>query len=234
MIGTRRYLAADGSVNFVGFAAAEYDPDDVGREAEIRSFVSQQAKGMAVLSMKSDVEVTRIAETKTFGVDTEGGREDFSFKNMSETMMQSTEGAVAISGLVTPSPRRGVHAPSGKPVFVGYAYINSDIAAKSGALREETYALKRWVNEDQSAKRGREAGRRAAADATKNDSAAYAQGYEEAKAGVESTDAVNRAAAAPTPEAQRPQPLAKPTPVVGTGQTKSGTFVDDTDVEDDF
>ena len=35
MIGTRRYLAADGGVNFVGFAAAEYDPNSVGRESEM-------------------------------------------------------------------------------------------------------------------------------------------------------------------------------------------------------
>ena len=233
MIGTRRYLAADGSVNFVGFAAAEYDPDDVGREAEIRSFVSQQAKGMAVLSMKSDVEVTRLAETKSFGVDTAEGREDFTFQNMSEEMMQSTDGAVAVSGMVSPSPRRAMHTPSGKPIFVGYAYINSDIAAKSEAFREETYALKRWINEDQSARRGREAGRKAAADATKNDPTTYAKGYQEGKAGVEATDAANRAAAAPAPEAQRPSPAPAPVPPA-TGQTQSGTFIDDTDVEDDF
>jgi len=145
--------------------------------------------------------------------------------------MQSTEGAVAVSGLVSPSPRRAMHAPSGKPIFVGYAYINSDIAAKSEAFREETYALKRWINEDQSARRGREAGRKAAADATKNDPKAYAQGYQEGKAGVEATDAANREAAAPAPEARRPAPAPAPT---ATGQTQSGTFIDDTDVEDDF
>ena len=235
MIGTRRYLAADGSVNFVGFAAAEYDPEDSRKNATIRAFADQQAKGLAVLSMKADVEVTRLAETKTFDVDTDGGRETFTFANMSEELMQSTNGAVAVQGLVSPGAQRLIHKPSGKHIFVSYAYINSDIAAKSEAFREETSALERWINEDQSARRGREAGRRAAAKATKNDAAAYGDGYQEGKAGVEATDAANRAAAAPEPEAQRPIAAPAPAPApTATGQTQSGTFVDETDVEDDF
>ena len=233
MIGTRRYLAADGSVNFVGFAAAEYDPEDSRKNATIRAFADQQAKGLAVLSMKADVEVTRLAETKTFDVDTDGGRETFTFANMSEELMQSTNGAVAVQGLVSPGAKRLVHQPSGKDIFVSYAYINSDVAAKSEAFREETGALERWINEDQSARRGRESGRRAAATATKNDANAYSEGYKEGKAGVEATDAANRAAAAPAPEAQRPAPGPAPAPTA-TGQTQSGTFIDDTDVEDDF
>ena len=233
MIGTRRYLAADGSVNFVGFAAAEYDPEDSRKNATIRAFADQQAKGLAVLSMKADVEVTRLAETKTFDVDTDAGRETFTFANMSEELMQSTNGAVAVQGLVSPGAKRLVHQPSGKDIFVSYAYINSDVAAKSEAFREETGALERWINEDQSARRGRESGRRAAATATKNDANAYSEGYKEGKAGVEATDAANQAAAAPAPEAQRPAPGPAPAPTA-TGQTQSGTFIDDTDVEDDF
>ena len=138
---------------------------------------------MAVLSMKSDVEVTRIAETKTFGVDGADGREDFSFANMSENMVQSTGGAVSISGLVSPSPRRTVHKPSGKPIFVAYAYVNSDVAAKSEAFREETYSLKRWINEDQAGRRGTEAGMRSAAEEKKDDRAAYTEGYVEGQVG---------------------------------------------------
>jgi hypothetical protein len=234
MIGTRRYLASDGSVNFVGFAAAEYDPNNVGRESEIRAFASQQAKGMAVLSMKSDVEVTRIAETKTFGVDGADGREDFSFSNMSENMVQSTDGAVSISGLVSPSPKRLIHKPSGKAIFVAYAYVNSDVAAKSQAFREETYALKRWINADQSEKRGREAGMRAAAEETKNDRAAYAEGYGDGQAGVRETDAANQAAASPVSKPQDPQPMeAEPTRTIDA-EAEAGTFVDETDVDDDF
>ena len=233
MIGTRRYLAADGSVNFVGFAAAEYDPEDSRKNATIRAYADQQARGLAVLSMKADVEVTRLAETKTFDVDTDGGRETFTFANMSEELMQSTNGAVAVQGLVSPGSKRLVHKPSGKHIFVSYAYINSDVAAKSEAFREETSALERWINEDQSARRGREAGRRASGTATKNDANAYAEGYKEGKAGVEATDAANRAAAAPAPEAQRPAPGPAPAPTA-TGQTQSGTFIDDTDVDDDF
>ena len=57
---------------------------------------------------------------------------------MSENMMQSTDGAVSISGLISPSPKRTVHKPSGK-AFLLLTLRNSDIAAKSQAFREETY-----------------------------------------------------------------------------------------------
>ena len=234
MIGTRRYLAADGSVNFVGFAAAEYDPNNVGRESEIRAFASQQAKGMAVLSMKSDVEVTRLAETKTFGVDGANGREDFSFANMSENMVQSTDGAVSISGLISPSPKRTVHKPSGKAIFVAYAYVNSDIAAKSQAFREETYALKRWINEDQAERRGKEAGMRAAAEEKKNDRAAYNKGYAEGQRGVRETDAANQAAALPVVAEEQVQPVVPEPQRIIDAEAEAGTFMDDSDVDDDF
>jgi hypothetical protein len=234
MIGTRRYLAADGSVNFVGFAAAEYDPNNVGRESEIRAFASQQAKGMAVLSMKSDVEVARIAETKNFAVDGADGREDFSFANMSENMVQTTDGAVSISGLISPSPKRTVHKPSGKPIFVAYAYVNSDVAAKSQAFREETYALKRWINEDQAERLGNEAGMRAAAEEKKVDRATYNEGYVEGQEGVRETDAANQAAAIPMVREETPQPAAAEPQRAIDEEAEAGMFVDDSDVDDDF
>ena len=234
MIGTRRYLAADGSVNFVGFAAVEYDRDNVGKEAEARSFASRQAIGMAVLSMKSDVEVTRVAETQTFGVDGENGREDFTFSNMAEKMVQDTDGAVKVQGMVSPSPRRVTHKPSGKTTFVAYAHINSDVASKSEAFREETYAIKRWINEDQAEKAGREAGMRAAADQTKNDPGAYREGYLAGEAGVIVTDAANQAAAAP----QKSLAVDDGASAQGHGAeeqaAEAGTFMDDSDVDDDF
>lgn len=234
MIGTRRYLAADGSVNFVGFAAVEYDPDNVGNESEKRSAAMQQARGMAVLSMKSDVEVTRLAETQTFGVDGEGGREDFTFSNMAEKMMQDTDGFVGVQGMTSPSARRVTHKPSGKPTFVAYAYINSDAASKSEAFREETYALKRWINKDQAERAGREAGMRAAADDTKNDPGAYREGYMAGETGVIGTDAANQAAAAPQKSLAANDGAAAQGQGVEEQEAEAGTFMDDSDVDDDF
>ena len=222
MVGTRRYLASDGSVNFVGFAATEYDPNNVGREAEKRAFVSQQARGMAVLSMKSDVEVSRLAETQTFGVDTEEGREDFTFTNWSENMVQSTNGAVSIQGMVSPSPRRMVHKPSGKRVFVAYAYINSDVAAASSEFREQAYEVAKVINIDQSRRRGREAGMRAAVEASKNDPTAYREGYAEGRSAVESKPK----------DRGETQPKAPKAPVATSAN--AGVFDDGADADDDF
>jgi len=234
MIGTRRYLAADGSVNFIGFAAVEYDPNDVGKEKTLRDKAMQQARGMAVLSMTSNVEVARLAETQTFGVDGEGGREDFTFSNMAQKFVQDTDGAVVVQGMNSPSARRVTHKPSGKPTFVAYAYINSDAASKSEAFREETYALKRWINKDQAERAGREAGMRAAADDTKNDPGAYREGYMAGETGVIGTDAANQAAAAPQKSLAANDGAAAQGQGVEEQEAEAGTFMDDSDVDDDF
>jgi len=233
MIGTRRYLAADGSVNFIGFAAVEYDPNDVGKEKTLRDKAMQQARGMAVLSMTSNVEVARLAETQTFGVDGEGGREDFTFSNMAQKFVQDTDGAVVVQGMNSPSARV-THKPSGKPTFVAYAYINSDAASKSEAFREETYALKRWINKDQAERAGREAGMRAAADDTKNDPGAYREGYMAGETGVIGTDAANQAAAAPQKSLAANDGAAAQGQGVEEQEAEAGTFMDDSDVDDDF
>lgn len=226
VIGTRRFLAADGSVHFVGFAASEYDPEQVESEGAAKRATQLKAIGMAALSMKADVSVNSRVKTQAFSV----GGESLTYESVAEELSQTTGGQIAISGMVSVDPIATIHKPSGKPIVVGYAHINSDLAAKSEPFREEASALELWINEDQSAQRGREAGRKAAADAAKNDPKAYADGFDRGKAGVEATDAANRAAVAPAPEAQRPLPM-NPQP---TGQAQSGTFMDDTDVEDDF
>ena len=227
VIGTRRFLAADGSTHFVGFAASEYDPDSVESENDAKRAAQLKAIGMAALSMKADVSVNSRIKTQSFRV----GEETLTYESTAEELSQTTGGQINISGLVSVDPVATVHEPSGRPIVVGYAHINSDLAAKSEPFREEARALETWINEDQSAQRGREAGRKAAADAAKNDPAAYSQGYEQGKAGVEATDAANRAAVAPPTETQRPKAPATP---AATGKTQSGTFMDDTDVEDDF
>ena len=127
-----------------------------------------------------------------------------------------------------------MHKPSGKPIFVAYAYVNSDVAAKSQAFREETYALKRWINEDQAERRGREAGMRAAAEEKKDDRAAYNEGYVEGQSGVRETDAANQAAALPM-EAENKAQSAGPDPQRAIdAEAEAGTFMDDSDVDDDF
>ena len=226
--GTRRYLAADGSVNFVGIAAVEYDPENVGREAELRAFASQQARGLALLSLQSDAEVSRLAETQSFGVDTASGREDFSFKNMAEQLSASVD--LSIQGLVSPAPRRLVHVPSGKDVFVAYAYINSDLASKSSSFRESTYEAARLINLDQSRLRGREAGMRAAVEESKDDAAAFSEGYREGEQAVVGASAESK----PTAGGANESGKATVAKTKGAGP-KAGTFVDEEDdAEDDF
>ena len=62
MVGARRYLASDGSTNFMGISAVEYDPDDSGSYSMLEEEAILWAKQAAILSLKASVESVKSAE----------------------------------------------------------------------------------------------------------------------------------------------------------------------------
>jgi len=118
-------------------------------------------------------------------------------------------------------------------MFVAQAHINSDLASKSKALREETSALVRLINRDQAEQAGFAAGIRAAADETKNDAGAYQDGYDTGMAGVTETDAANQAAMAPNNN-DSGKSKAVIQGQADEQEAQAGTWVDESEVDDDF
>ena len=75
---------------------------------------------------------------------------------------------------------------------------------------------------------------RAAAEEKKNDRAAYNKGYAEGQRGVRETDAANQAAALPVVAEEQVQPVVPEPQRIIDAEAEAGTFMDDSDVDDDF
>jgi hypothetical protein len=249
MIGTRRYLEADGTINFVGFSAVEYDPDNIRRHARQMSKAQTRARAMAALSMRADTSYRSVEQTQTKDVSTSAGTETITFEDFAESIMQSTNGPLQIEGLISPSPVQTVHEPSGKPIFVAYAHINSDLASNSSEFKRRANQLAILINRDQAERRGRDEGMRAAVEASKDDAGAYRAGYDEGQQsvlsdnkGVVSTTGSDRPALASDLQKACISGAGKNKPVRSTekgkvqqGCSKAGLFDDDSDdADDDF
>ena len=76
--------------------------------------------------------------------------------------------------------------------------------------------------------------RASAAEEKKNDRAAYNEGYVEGQGGVRETDAANQAAALPMETEEQVQPVAPEPQRIIDAEAEAGTFMDDSDVDDDF
>jgi len=236
MVGTRRYLPADGTINFMGISAVAYDPDG-GMFFEAETEAELWAKQLAILSLTGDMESSKRAERlkrQVMGAD--GKPKDKVLKDFSVEMRNSVEG-VQIRGLEVTRVVETVHPASGKPIVVAVATVNSDIAAKAGDLLADTYATLKEFNEDQSFKAGQIEGMVSTAERSKNDPSARAAGFADGSSAV-NQEFISRDAAATRNRANTGQSQAvsnrAPAPAARPTETQSGTWGGDDDIDDDF
>lgn len=179
MIGPRKYLAKDGSDNFLGIAAAEYNKRNLAtrRRAELSATLSAQR--MALLSLTSEVTVRRAKEQA--GLDnniSEDRTEVRYYEDLAERVTQEITD-LNVAGLEKRKVIRTVHPSSGKDMIVVVANINSAIAAQSEELIRDTKELLEELNVDQSYLSGLIAGMQEATEADETNVAAYEQGRSE-------------------------------------------------------
>ena len=87
MVGTRRYLPSDGSINFMGISAVAYDPDDEGMFFEAETEAELWAKQLAILSLTGDMESSKRAERlKRQVIGADGKTKDKMLKDLSVEM----------------------------------------------------------------------------------------------------------------------------------------------------
>ncbi len=237
MVGTRRYLAADGTTNFMGISAVAFDPDDAGMYSFAEMEAELWAKQLAILSMTGDMESHKRAEQLKRQTRAEGGKtKEEVLKDFSAEMRNSVQGA-QIRGLEISATRDVIHPASGQDIVVAVATVNSDIAAKAGDLMADTFATLKEFNEDQSFKAGQVEGMVSAAEASKNDPAARAAGFSDGSGAV-NQEFIGRNAAANRNSAGGSQRSAAgsraPAPAGRSAQTQSGTWGGDDEVDDDF
>ena len=237
MVGTRRYLPSDGSINFMGISAVAYDPDDEGMFFEAETEAELWAKQLAILSLTGDMESSKRAERlKRQVIGADGKTKDKMLKDLSVEMRNSVEG-VQMRGLEVTRIVETTHPASGKPIVVAVATVNSDIAAKAGDLLADTYATLKEFNEDQSFKAGQIEGMVSTAERSKNDPAARAAGFADGSSAV-NQEFISRDAAATRNRANSGQSQAvsnrAPAPAARPTETQSGTWGGDDDIDDDF
>jgi len=224
MVGPRRYLASDGSINFLGISAVEMPFDD----AEYSDAVIEAelfAKQGAVLSMLSEVTSDKAAQKTRVDRKVDGKVAPEVYKDLAIEMKASVEANV--NGLEIIRTVDTVHPATGKNIVVAVANLNSALAHKSENIMAETYALLKEFNADQSVKVGVKAGMAAAAETTRNNQQLIDQGRNSG------TNAVNKKYEASTRPTTQSQSATKSEPVAaGSGNT--GTFINKGTLERDF
>jgi hypothetical protein len=218
IVGPRRYVSSDGATNYMGIAAVEYDPNDPGEYSMKEEETIIWAKQMAILSLFADIESQKKAERLRRDVIKNGKTTSEILKNFSLEISESVSD-LSISGLEVFRVQEEIHPATGKNIIVAVAGVNSLLAKRSNDLMAETYATLKELNSDQSFQKGYKDGLEQEANSTKNDPSFYAAG---ARAGKEGVINVKQ-----TEQKQVVKPETK-------SDSKSGVWVGDEDVDDDF
>lgn len=236
MVGARRYLANDGSTNFMGISAVEFDPDDGGAYSMSEEQAIIWAKQAAILSLTASVESVKAAERlKRDVIGANGKTESKINKSFSANIKESVKD-VNIRGLETLRIEETIHEPTGKNVIVAVANVNSALAVKASSLMADTYATLKEVNADQSFIKGEEAGMRAEAAKTANNqeifNAGAAAGGNQVAAEYDRREKPRSASNATA--GRQGNEGSKETKASATGQGQSGSWSGDVEVDDDF
>ncbi|MDC1308469.1 hypothetical protein N8Z40_10830, partial [Pseudomonadales bacterium] len=228
MVGPRRYLARDGSDNYIGIAAAEYNKQNLSTMTRAETSATLSAQRMALLSLQAEVAVKKGKEQA--GIDSQSLREgsvrteQLYYEALSESMSQEVKD-LNIAGLEKRKVIRTLHPATGKNMVVVVANINSAIAAQSPALMRDTYALLKELNTDQSYRKGQKAGMQEEAAKSKDDTVAYRQGRAAGASGVAAKDNSNQQETKQLPRAQGGESTGQ------GGTTKPGAWMGDSDVD---
>jgi hypothetical protein len=228
MIGPRKYLAKDGSDNFLGIAAAEYNKRNLStrRRAELSATLSAQR--MALLSLTSEVAVRRAKEQS--GRDNNIGEDRTEvryYEGLAERVTQEITD-LNVAGLEKRKVIRAVHPSSGKDMIVVVANINSAIAAQSEELMKDTTALLAELNVDQSYWRGLRAGLQEATGVGETSVTAYEQGRLAAGSAVTAKTSANLV------QPGQPQKGATGDEGALAEKGEKGAWAGDSDVDDPF
>ena len=238
MVGARRYLADDGSTNFMGISAVEYDPDDSGSYSMLEEEAILWAKQAAILSLKASVESVKAAERLKRDVrGADGNIESKILKSFSANIKESVKD-LTIRGLEVLRIEETIHQPTGKNIIVAVANVNSALAIKSKEIMKDLYATLKEVNANQSYVKGEEAGMKAEAAKTLNSATHYRAGEAAGESAVASeydARASERTAMGNNqPSSNKKASTAQNTPSESGGESESGSWAGDYEVDDDF
>lgn len=230
MIGPRRYIASDGSINFLGFSAVEIPSDPMLRTSAL-SYVELFAKQAAILSVVGEVESVRAAERRRNDNLVDGKISPKTYRSMAEEMQQVAEGS-NFAGLDIVTTVETVHPATGKPIYVAVGNVNSMQAQQSDALLKDAYALLKEFNAIQSTRKGEKAGMIESAEQTRNNQALIDAGRRSGSAAVDAQFKENTRPA-PKPN-QTDSSVQQPNQSAPPASGQSGVFINRGGIDRDF
>jgi len=232
-IGTRRYLASDGTTNFLGISAVEYDPDNPSSINQKRMEANIWAKQRSVMSLMSDVSVQEKAASLMDSVGSGDEVSEIVYSDYSAELSAEVKN-MQVRGLEIVTNKKVIHPISGQHMLVSVANVNSALATQSEEIHAKTYAALTEINADQSFKKGQIEGMKAVAESTKDSPAARQLGRENG-ANLVSEEVVKNRKTLPkeasNTRVQSTSAAVKPRP---SGSMTSGSYLSADDVEDDF
>lgn len=233
-VGSRRYLARDGSINFIGIAAESYNPKDRTTMSFASKKAEMMAKQQAILSLFGDVSSYREMATKTvqkMGADGKSFTENFS--SLSETISESVKN-IRVRGLNIMHTERVTHPATGQSMIVAVANLDSSLAIKSPDLMTSIYATIKEINDDQSYIKGEIEGMRSASESSQNDPKAFESGKNNGSASVDS-EYLSRNNVTETENDIVEQGMESGLNPASSNKVRSGAFLSGSDdIDDDF
>jgi hypothetical protein len=225
MSGPRQFIDKNGNRWFVGISSRALPRSSSGQE-HARDVSEMMAKQMAAFCLYADVESNKKA--KTMMQTRNGGGRDVSVAadSMEKTLTQSFKNK-KIRGLQNIYSKSVIHPISGKKIFVAVYGVNQNSAKAALEIEKINYTTKIADNKHQSREKGRKDAYKTAVRVSKDDPESYNKGRQDTNNRLSKEQAKRRGEGAFATAAGTRKKTA-------TGKAKSGTFVGDADVNDDF
>jgi hypothetical protein len=232
-IGTRRYLASDGTTNFLGISAVEFDPDNPSSLNQKRMEANIWAKQRSLMSLISDVAVKEEAEKLMDSVEVDGEVIEIAYDTYAANLSAEVQN-MQVRGLEIVTNKKVIHPISGKHILVSVANVNSALAAQSADILAKTNAVLTEVNYDQSFKKGQIEGMKAVAESTKDSPAARQLGREHGANQASEEVVKNRKTLSKEASSAQIQNTSESVKARPSGSMTSGSYLSADDVDDDF
>jgi hypothetical protein len=233
MNGPRTYMDGKGERYFLGVAARPIVAQASRREKN-RDMARLQADGMAVLSLRADVEVAKLAEQMAQTITVSDAKEDeMALESFSKKVSAKLVGQ-NVSGLASAFYEKEIqHGTTGIKTLVTVSCISPQSVKAARTMEEINYAAAIAGNKENARMQGRKDAMQAEEKAARNDPGSYRKGAQEGSEALKKQEVTRQAQQQKNLQKQAKTPPEKNTTRTSTvnGAVSSGKGKIDDDFE---
>ena len=225
MSGPRQYLDSDGNRWYLGISSRAL-PKSSSRRA--KGLANMNAKQMAIFCIYSDLSSKKKADGKAEVHGDDENENTITAEQFVQDLTQSFKNKT-VRGLTRVYSKKINHPITGKKIYVAVYGINPANAKKAQQMEAKSYGIAVQSNKYQAEEKGRKAGLEASIEESKNDSASYNKGYDNAREDVSVEAKKIENSKQKTVKKQKYS-----SGDIAGGKNQSGSYMGDSDVSDDF